>query len=128
MTPSPCRSLKITVEQKCDIATRELDELREDQQRKRDEFERARDYHKAVVDEADIRLADIKKSCYEFDRDIIRGAVNPVRLTHSIITMIDIILLPICLFPANWNDFGRKGGPIFRREIKVEGEFHIVHV
>lgn len=74
-----CRSLKITVEQKCDIATRELDELREDQQRKRDEFDRARDYHKVVVDEAEIRLADIKKSCYEFDRDIIRGAVNPVR-------------------------------------------------
>ena len=70
----------MTVEQKCDIATRELDELRDEQQRKRGEYERARDNHKAVVDEADIRLADIKKAQYEFDRDIVRGALNPVGL------------------------------------------------
>ncbi len=31
-----------------------------------------------VVAEADLRLAETKKLGYEFDRDIIRGAVNPV--------------------------------------------------
>jgi len=32
----------------------------------------------AVVGEADLRLAEMKKLTYEFDRDIVRGAVNPV--------------------------------------------------
>ena len=34
------------MEQKCDIATRELDELREELQRKKEESERAFDNHK----------------------------------------------------------------------------------
>ena len=34
------------MEQKCNIATRELDELREDRQRKEEEFERASDNHR----------------------------------------------------------------------------------
>lgn len=32
----------------------------------------------AVVAEADLRIAEMKKAAYEFDRDIVRGAVNPV--------------------------------------------------
>ena len=28
--------------------------------------------------EADLRLAEMKKLEYEFDRDIVRGAINPV--------------------------------------------------
>lgn len=43
------RILKLTVEQKCDIATRELDELREELQRKKDEMERSHDNHKVLV-------------------------------------------------------------------------------
>ena len=30
------------------------------------------------MEEADIRSAEIKKSSYEFDRDIVKGAVNQV--------------------------------------------------
>ena len=40
------RTLRLTVEQKCNIATRELDELREDRQKKEEEFERASDNHR----------------------------------------------------------------------------------
>ena len=40
------RILKLTVEQKCDIATRELDELRDELQRKKEEEERALDNHR----------------------------------------------------------------------------------
>lgn len=29
------------------------------------------------MEEADIRLSEIKKSSYEFDRDIVKGSVNP---------------------------------------------------
>ena len=34
---------------------------------------------KAVVAEADVRMTEMKKAAYEFDRDIVRGAVNAVR-------------------------------------------------
>ena len=37
------------MEQKCDIATRELDELREEVQRKKAEMERSHDTHKVTV-------------------------------------------------------------------------------
>ncbi|XP_064398587.1 coiled-coil domain-containing protein 113-like [Halichondria panicea] len=70
------KTLKLTVEQKCDIATRELEELRDEQQRAKEDYERAWDNHKAIVDEAEIRTTEIKKSWYEFDRDIVKGALN----------------------------------------------------
>ena len=44
----------------------------------------------AVVQEADLRLAEIKKATYEFDRDVLRGSVNPVS-THA--------NLYICIIP-----------------------------
>ena len=152
-------TLRLTVEQKCNIATRELDELREDRQRKEEEFERSSDNHRvgsynrtvdvhldiivdkvgaslvprppfccvlvcnqwtqtkeqnweawgqgyrytvnrqtlsasanklyntplgvsfslqAVIGEADLKLQELKKLQYEFERDIVRGAINPV--------------------------------------------------
>ena len=33
--------------------------------------------------EADIRRSDIKKAVYEFERDIVRGAINQVGLVFS---------------------------------------------
>ena len=41
--------LKLTVEQKCDIATRELDEVREELQRKKAGMERAYDNYKVAI-------------------------------------------------------------------------------
>ena len=40
------RTLKLTVEQKCDIATRELDEVREELQRKKAGMEKAYDNYR----------------------------------------------------------------------------------
>ena len=37
----------------------------------------------AVVAEADLRMVEMKKAVYEFDRDIVRAAVNPVRQTNA---------------------------------------------
>lgn len=34
--------------------------------------------YKAVMEEADIRSAEVKKASYEFERDIVKGAVNQV--------------------------------------------------
>ena len=149
------RILKLTVEQKCDIATRELDELREELQRKKAEMERGYDNHKvcpppphthylcnlcpppspthtlapseqftcimwiiatslcmfycfhvmqAVIAEADLRMAEMKKAAYEFDRDIIRGAVNPV--IQNIIIASIWLHHSMAVITAYWQDLG----------------------
>ncbi|ELU06186.1 hypothetical protein CAPTEDRAFT_181233 [Capitella teleta] len=71
------RSLRLNAEQKCDIAQREIEEYREEIDRLRDESEKVLDNFKAIMEEADIRLTEMKKSSYEFDRDIVKGSVNP---------------------------------------------------
>ena len=35
------------------------------------------------MEEADIRYAEVKKAQYEFNRDIVNGAVNPVSLFYN---------------------------------------------
>ncbi|XP_041375443.1 coiled-coil domain-containing protein 113-like [Gigantopelta aegis] len=70
------RLLKLTAEQKCDIAQREIEELRDEIERLNEESEKVLDTYKAIMEEADLRLAEIKKESYEFDRDIVKGAVN----------------------------------------------------
>ena len=42
---------------------------------------------KAVMEEADIRSAEVKKASYEFERDIVKGAVNQVLLYLKIISI-----------------------------------------
>lgn len=70
------RTLKLNAEQKCDIAQREIEELREEIEKLKEESEKILDTYKAIMEEADIRLAETKKECYEFDRDIVKGSVN----------------------------------------------------
>ncbi|XP_060600612.1 coiled-coil domain-containing protein 113-like [Ruditapes philippinarum] len=70
------KSLRLTAEQKCDIAQREIDELREEIDKLKEESEKVLDLYKAIMEEADLRLAETKKESYEFDRDIMKGAVN----------------------------------------------------
>ena len=38
------------------------------------------------MQEADLRLTELKKATYEFDRDVLRGSVNPVCVldTHCV--------------------------------------------
>ncbi|KAL9986980.1 hypothetical protein ACROYT_G001210 [Oculina patagonica] len=74
--PSLDRHLKLTAEQKCDIAQRELEELRDEIEKLKDESEKILDNFRAVMEEADIRSAEVKKASYEFERDIVKGAVN----------------------------------------------------
>ncbi|XP_062501446.1 coiled-coil domain-containing protein 113-like [Corticium candelabrum] len=71
----PDKMLRLTTEQKCDIATRELEELRDEIDRLQDECERVLDSYRASLEEADIRFGETKKAMYEFERDIVRGAV-----------------------------------------------------
>jgi len=67
---------RLRAEQKCDISQREIEEIKEDKTRHMEESEKIVDTHKAVMEEAELRLAEIRKSHYEFDRDIVKGSVN----------------------------------------------------
>ncbi|XP_066927091.1 cilia- and flagella-associated protein 263-like [Clytia hemisphaerica] len=71
------RNLKLSAEQKCDIATRELEELRESIDKMKEVAEKKLDNFKAIMEEADIRHSEVKKTQYEFKRDVVNGAVNP---------------------------------------------------
>ncbi|PIK47059.1 putative coiled-coil domain-containing protein [Apostichopus japonicus] len=68
------RHLRLTAEQKCDIAQREIEELREEIEQLKEESEKVIDNNKAVMEEADARFAELKKSSYEFDRDVLKAA------------------------------------------------------
>nr|CAB3228139.1 coiled-coil domain-containing protein 113-like [Phallusia mammillata] len=69
--------LRLSAEQKCDIAQRELEELREEIDKLKEEAERVLDNYRAGLEEAELRFSEIKKAVYEFDRDICKGSVNP---------------------------------------------------
>ena len=71
------RTLRLSAEQKCDIAQREIEEYRDQIESLRDDSEKIIDNFRAIMEEADMRLAEIKKALYEFDRDIVKGSVNP---------------------------------------------------
>uniref|UniRef100_A0A8D0B3R6 Cilia- and flagella-associated protein 263 n=1 Tax=Salvator merianae TaxID=96440 RepID=A0A8D0B3R6_SALMN len=66
------RLVCLTVEQKCDIAQRELEETKEDIQRLKQSSDRILQNYLAVMEEADIRMADIKKAVAEFDKEIVK--------------------------------------------------------
>ncbi|XP_061449664.1 coiled-coil domain-containing protein 113 isoform X1 [Rhineura floridana] len=66
------RLVCLTVEQKCDLAQRELEETKEDIQRIKENSERILQNYMAVLEEADIRMTDIKKAMQDFDKDIIK--------------------------------------------------------
>ncbi|XP_014681514.1 PREDICTED: coiled-coil domain-containing protein 113-like [Priapulus caudatus] len=69
--------LKLLPEQKCDIAQAQIEEIREALVNLQSDSEKILSNHKAVMEEAEMRSCELKKSEYEFERDIIKGAVNP---------------------------------------------------
>ncbi|XP_069113903.1 cilia- and flagella-associated protein 263-like [Argopecten irradians] len=69
-------SMRLNTEQKCDIAQKEIDELKEEIEKLKENCEKILDTYKAIMEEADLRLAETKKESYEFDRDILKGSVN----------------------------------------------------
>nr|XP_039257133.1 coiled-coil domain-containing protein 113-like [Styela clava] len=69
--------LRLTAEQKCDIAQRELEELREEIDKLKEDSERVLDNYRANLEEAEMKIQESKKAFYEFDRDICKGSINP---------------------------------------------------
>ncbi|KAJ1450695.1 hypothetical protein M885DRAFT_555477 [Pelagophyceae sp. CCMP2097] len=64
------------MEQKCEIATLEHDRLVQDASDGRRASERLADTLRAVLEETDLRISELKKDAYEFKRDIVVGAEN----------------------------------------------------
>ncbi|KAJ3117234.1 hypothetical protein HDU96_007493 [Phlyctochytrium bullatum] len=70
------KPILLTPEQKAEIATRELEELRDEIERQKEEWGKVLDNYKAEIEEVEIRVSEIKKAMYEFRRDIVQQAVN----------------------------------------------------
>lgn len=66
----------LTVEQKCEIAQRELDELKGEVEKLKQHSDVFMHNHKAVMEEADVRLIEIKKAVTEFERDVVKPALK----------------------------------------------------
>ncbi|KAI9222887.1 hypothetical protein BC828DRAFT_396411 [Blastocladiella britannica] len=66
--------LTLTADQKAEIATRELEELRDNLDHRRSEWSRTVDNLRAEMEEMDISLQEVTRASYEFTRDIVNGA------------------------------------------------------
>ena len=62
--------------QKCEIASAEQERLTREAEDHRKTSEKLADTLRAVLEETDIRIAEMKKDAYEFKRDIVVGAEN----------------------------------------------------
>ncbi|KAA0724528.1 Coiled-coil domain-containing protein 113 [Triplophysa tibetana] len=67
---TPERQQLLTLEQKCAVAQNVLKQLNQDLKRLQSNSERVLDNYKATLEEADVHLAEVKKECCQFDRDI----------------------------------------------------------
>ncbi|XP_063754101.1 coiled-coil domain-containing protein 113 isoform X3 [Eleginops maclovinus] len=61
------RFQQLTLEQKLYVAQREVAETREDQEKLKQKYDRIQDNYKASLEEAELRLADIKKAKNDFE-------------------------------------------------------------
>ncbi|KAG6970273.1 hypothetical protein JG688_00004936 [Phytophthora aleatoria] len=66
----------LTIEQKNDICSTELEAAQKELEETKRSSERLIDTLRAVLEETDIRIAELKKDAYEFKRDIVVGAEN----------------------------------------------------
>lgn len=64
------------MEQKCEVANTEYDLLHQEMCEKKINSERISDTLRAVLEETNIRIMELKKDAYEFKRDIVVGGEN----------------------------------------------------
>ena len=66
----------LTIEQKLEIVQSELDEVTKERNESKMTSEKLIDTLRAVLEETDLRIGELKKDAYEFKRDIVVGAEN----------------------------------------------------
>ncbi|XP_054435062.1 coiled-coil domain-containing protein 113 isoform X1 [Pteronotus mesoamericanus] len=62
----------LSVDQKCDLVQKELEDMKEDIRHLRANAERDLQYHEAIIEEAEIRRAEVQKAVNEFEKDILK--------------------------------------------------------
>ncbi|PIO34359.1 hypothetical protein AB205_0070630 [Aquarana catesbeiana] len=70
------RLLSLSVDQKLELALREMEDSKEEAQRDAEIADRILQSFKATMEEAEIRSTEIKKAMYEFERDIGKAAMS----------------------------------------------------
>jgi len=70
------KNTALTLDQKYEIANAILEQKQKDMEGEKKNSEKLIDTLKAVLEETDIRIAELKKDAYEFKRDIVVGAEN----------------------------------------------------
>ncbi|XP_036366166.1 coiled-coil domain-containing protein 113-like isoform X2 [Octopus sinensis] len=71
------RTLRLTTNQKCDIAQKTVEKLKTEIKKTADEAEKVVDTYKATSEQYELEQSDLKKERMEFERDIVKGARNP---------------------------------------------------
>ena len=68
---------EVSLDQKTEIAQTEVEDLKEEIERTKDESEKLQDRLRAVMEECDMRFAQVQKDIFEFKREIVIGGENP---------------------------------------------------
>ncbi|XP_036897507.1 coiled-coil domain-containing protein 113 [Sturnira hondurensis] len=66
------RTASLSVDQKCELVQKELEDTKDEIRHLRANAERDLQYHEAIIEEAEIRWADVQKEVYEFEKDILK--------------------------------------------------------
>ena len=70
--------MRLTADQKCDIASKEIEELKDETNKEAENSEKNLDSFKAILEEADLRINEIKIEMHDFERDVLKGGYNSV--------------------------------------------------
>ncbi|XP_012599435.1 cilia- and flagella-associated protein 263 isoform X1 [Microcebus murinus] len=66
------RMVGLTVDQKLELAQKELEDMKDELRHMRANAERDLQHHEAIIEEADIRWSDVQKEVREFEKDILK--------------------------------------------------------
>ena len=67
----------LTAAQKCEVGTAQLDVAKREMDEAKRASEKLVDTLRAVLEETESRIAELKKDAYEFKRDVVVGGENP---------------------------------------------------
>ncbi|KFO36394.1 Coiled-coil domain-containing protein 113 [Fukomys damarensis] len=70
--PGTDRIIGLTVDQKLELVKKELEDTKDEIRHVRANAERDLQYHEAIIEEAEIRRAEVQKAVYEFEKDILK--------------------------------------------------------
>ncbi|XP_059521431.1 coiled-coil domain-containing protein 113 [Myotis daubentonii] len=68
----PDRTSSLSVDQKCDLVRKELEDTKEEIRHLRANAERDLQHHEAIIEEAEIRMEEVQKAMQEFEKDILK--------------------------------------------------------